>query len=240
MPEPIEFDPMGTAFRDFQDGDKSAEIVVYADVAAADPVPIAYFFRSWKQMPKSEQMALDISRGKVLDVGAGSGCHALILQERGVDVLPMDISELSVGVMRERGLKNAVTGDIFNFNEGPFDTILMLMNGIGIAKTLKGFAEFLDHARTLLAPGGQLIVDSADIRYMFEEPDGSHRFDLKKEYYGEILYWIEYNGEVGDSFFWLYIGKDKLQEIATANGWECEILILEENNHYLARLTVAE
>lgn len=231
---------MGAAMHDYLNGEKSAEILVYADVAEPDPVPMAYFFRSWKQMPTSERTAIELSRGKVLDIGAGSGCHALVLKERGIDVLPMDISAISVEVMKNRGLDNALQADIFQFAGGPFDTLLLLMNGIGVAQTLNGLALFLKHARTLLAPGGQILLDSADISYMYEEQDGSTRYDLKREYHGEILYWVEYNGQVGDPFYWLYIGKETLAEHAKKHGFNCEILVEEANNHYLARLTVAE
>jgi SAM-dependent methyltransferase len=100
-------------------------------------------------MPEIERKALDMATGKTLDVGAGSGCHSLVLQEKGIDVTAIDISPLSVETMKERGIKKVMEQDFFTM-QGKYDTILMLMNGIGIVGTLERLPKFFRQLDNIL------------------------------------------------------------------------------------------
>jgi cyclopropane fatty-acyl-phospholipid synthase-like methyltransferase len=181
-------------------------------------------------MPKIEQKALDMARGKVLDVGAGAGCHSLVLQERGIDVTAIDLSPLSVEAMRLRGIKKAVEQDFFTL-EGRYDTILMLMNGIGIVGTLERMPEFFHHLDKILATGGQVLCDSSDISFVFDGdmPD--------MDYYGEQSFQMQYKDTIGKPFPWLYIDADTLKHVAQDNGYNVEIVAEGEHYDYLARIT---
>jgi len=187
-------------------------------------------------MPELEKKALHLCSGKILDIGAGSGSHSLYLQENGEDVTALDIKQGFVDVMKKRGVKNVICSDIFDYKGQGFDTLLMLMNGIGFTKNFEGLTVFLKSAKKLLNPGGQIILDSSDLMYLYEEEDGSYAINLNEEYYGEVMYQIEYNNIKGEPFQWLYIDFDNLSLYADQVGFSCEKIF--ENNHYnyLARL----
>jgi len=202
----------------------------------ADDIRISYFFRTHDEMPELEKKALHLCSGKILDIGAGSGSHSLYLQENGEDVTALDIKQGFVDVMKKRGVKNVICSDIFDYKGQGFDTLLMLMNGIGFTKNFEGLTVFLKSAKKLLNPGGQIILDSSDLMYLYEEEDGSYAINLNEEYYGEVMYQIEYNNIKGEPFQWLYIDFDNLSLYADQVGFSCEKIF--ENNHYnyLARL----
>lgn len=231
-------DPMGTAIYDFFKYGKAARLRVFSSQFDEDEIPVATLFRSYNEMPPIEQTALRLSTGKILDVGAGSGCHTLALREMGKDATAIDISPLSVKVMKERGL-NAMPVNLFDplFCES-FDTILMLMNGSGIIGKLEHLGDFFQRMKLLLRPGGCILMDSSDLKYLFEEEDGSYLIDLAGDYYGEIDFRMQYKQVKGDTFDWLYIDFDTLSLYAAQYGFKAEMV--EEGSHYvyLAKLTL--
>lgn len=231
-------DPMGTAIYDFFKYGKAARLRVFSSQFDEDEIPIATLFRSYNEMPPIEQTALRLSTGKILDVGAGSGCHTLALREMGKDATAIDISPLSVKVMKERGL-NAMPVNLFDplFCES-FDTILMLMNGSGIIGKLEHLGDFFQRMKLLLRHGGCVLMDSSDLKYLFEEEDGSYLIDLAGDYYGEIDFRMQYKQVKGDTFDWLYIDFDTLSLYAAQYGFKAEMV--EEGSHYayLAKLTL--
>jgi len=225
---------MGRAIADYQSNGKVARLRVFSPMFDEDEIPVKTLFRRYKEMPKIERRALDMSRGRVLDVGAGAGCHSLALQDKGIDVTAIDISPLSVATMRQRGVKNVVEQDFFTL-KGQYDTILMLMNGIGIVGRLERMAEFFKQLDILLAEGGQLLCDSSDICYLYEDEDGV--IELPSEgYYGEQTFRMQYKDVQGDSFPWIYIDADTLTQVANANGYNVDIVAEGEHYDYLARI----
>ena len=160
-------DPMGRAIADYWKTGTADRLRVFSPMFEEDEIPLATLFRKYEDMPEIERKALDMAKGKTLDVGAGSGCHSLVLQEKSIDVTAIDISPLSVETMKDRGVKKVTEQDFFTL-EGQYDTILMLMNGIGIVGTLERMSEFFKQLDKILAPGGQVLCDSSDISYVFE------------------------------------------------------------------------
>lgn len=233
-------DPLGQALLDYHNGDHSARITVHSNLAEDDLMNVAYLFRSLSQLPDREVLALGHCRGRVLDVGAGAGAHTLVLQERGVEVKAIDISGGAVEVMKARGVCSVEQVNVFRLKQGQFDTILMLMNGIGIVGDLAGLDAFLRHTKKILAPEGQLLVESSDILYMYEEEDGSVLLDLTGGYYGEVEYQMEYRGLPGDPFKWLFVDFHTLHDHAQSHGYSCERLAEDEQGHYLARLALTD
>jgi len=201
-----------------------------------DEIPLTTLFRSYEDMPKIEQKALDMAKGRVLDVGAGSGCHSLVLQEKGLDVTAIDISPLSAQTMKERGVKKVLEQDFFTL-EGQFDTILMLMNGIGIVGTLERMPEFFKHLDKILALGGQVLCDSSDLSYVFENENGIIELPDDMGYYGEHSFQMQYKDTIGEPFDWLYIDADTLREKAAKSGYAVEVVAEGEHYDYLARIT---
>jgi len=232
-------DPIGQALIDYLDTKEEGLIKVDTNLTEDESIPTSYFFRTYEEMPKSEQTALDLSKGKILDLGAGSGVHSLDLQQKGMDVYPIDISELSVEVMKRRGLHNVRLQDYKTIKNEKYDTILLLMNGIGMVQKIQNIPQFLQQIKELLNEGGQVLIDSTDIIYMFEdEEDGSYVIDLNADYYGEMTYFVRYKDINGEPFDWFYIDFGLLSDSAKAEGFICEKVVSEGEGHYLARLTL--
>lgn len=230
-------DPMGAAIRDYFRQGKSAQLKVLSSLFDDDEMPVAHLFRSYHEMPPLEQRALNEARGKVLDVGAGAGCHALALQECGFDVTAVDISPLSCETMKERGVANVKCVNIFNqrFQER-FDTLLLLMNGTGIAGKLSRLPQLLSRLKQLMNPGAQILIDSSDLRYVYEDENGVLDVDLDGAYYGEVDYQMTYRNIIGKSFDWLYADSVVLAECCRQCGLKCEILAQGNHYDYLARI----
>ena len=205
-----------------------------------DPMGAAiadYFNRNAKTMPLLERTALQLANGSILDVGAGSGCHAIALQEMGKEVCAIDISPLSVEVMKQRGVTNARLINLFDEQfVDTFDTILMLMNGSGIIGRLENMPAFFQRMKMLLRPGGCILMDSSDLRYLFEDEDGSFEIDLAGDYYGEIDFQMQYKDIKGDSFDWLYIDFQTLSLYAAEYGFKAELVKEGKHYDYLAKL----
>ena len=235
-------DILGRALLDYQRGRRKATLTVHCSAADDEPLPAAYFFRTVLQMPELERQALAECRGRVLDVGAGAGAHSLELQSRGfADVRAIDVSAGAVAVMQERGVREVAQHSLFDAKpaqERPYDTILLLMNGLGLVGTLAGLDKFLAQARTLLAPGGQILATSSDVAYLYEDEDGAFVFDLNGPYHGEIEYTMSYEGETGTPFPWLFLEAGLLQDAAEAAGYAAEFIGEDEQEQYLVRLTV--
>jgi precorrin-6B methylase 2 len=196
-----------------------------------EEMPVDIFFRTREEMPSMELMALELCKGKILDIGAGAGSHALLLQEHKKDVTAMDISADAVQIMQQRGVRNAVVGDINLHSSEKYDTLLMLMNGIGLTGSLEGFKSFLNHANSMLNRDGQLIFDSSDIAYLYEGTELP-----TSPYYGQVSYQYEYKGQKSEWFDWLYLDQNTLIATAKSCGWTCEIIFEDEQGQYLARL----
>lgn len=230
-------DPMGAAIADYHHRGKASKLRVFSSFFDEDEIPVSQLFRSLEEMPPLEQTALQLASGKILDCGAGSGCHSLALQAMGKEVHAIDISPLSVEVMQQRGVTKATHTNLFDIHfVEKFDTILMLMNGSGIIGKLNRMPLFFDKMKQLLNPGGCIYMDSSDLRYLFEEEDGSMEIDLADDYYGEIDFQMQYKQIKGDPFDWLYIDFQTLSLYAAQNGFTAELIQEGEHYDYLARL----
>ena len=231
-------DPMGAAIYDFHRNGSADVLKVYSSDFDDDEIPVADLFREYEEMPYIERVAIDMADGKVLDVGAGSGCHSLALAKAGKESVAIDISPLSVEVMRERGVDARLVNLYDESFAEKFDTVLMLMNGTGIIGTLENMETFFTRIRQLLNPDGCVLIDSSDLRYLFEEEDGSLMIDLADDYYGLVDYQMQYKEVLGEPFDWLYVDFDTLAYYAEENGFKAEMVANGEHYDYLARLTV--
>jgi len=224
-------DVLGAAIADYYYKNTPGKLWVYDTVGPRVEMKVATYFRESGDMPDLEQIALQECRGTVLDIGAGAGSHALELQTRGIDVTALDISPLAVHVMKARGVLRAMAGDIFGFSTGRYDTLLLLMNGIGLVGNTEGLRNFLRHVKSLLLPGGQLLFDSSDVSYLYEDS-----LLPEDQYYGEIRYRYGYKRAKTEPFSWLYIDYETLRKVAAEEGWKSELLFEDGNDQYLVRL----
>ena len=235
---PIAADPMGAAIYDFHKTGNADTLIVRSSMFEDDEIPVEDLFRSFEGMPSLEQYALELAEGRILDVGAGSGCHSLALQKMGKTAFAIDISPLSVMVMKERGVDARQVNLYDPAFTDKFDTVLMLMNGTGIIGCLENMPVFFDRMRELLTPEGSLLIDSSDLRYLFEEEDGSLMIDLADDYYGQLDYQMVYKNVEGEPFDWLYVDFDTLAYYAEESGFKAELLAEGDHYDYLARLSI--
>ncbi len=222
--------------------------------ALKEEMLVKVYFRDAEEMPELEWIALQHCKGRILDVGAGAGSHALVLQRMGLDVTALDVSPMAAAVMKSRGVGKVVVGDFFRLGDDGgvapdengglteagstvvaggapavgFDTLLLLMNGIGLAGTISGLRLFLARARKLLRPGGRLVFDSSDIAYLYEG-----QIPVGDPYYGEILYQYQYKRQKSEWFHWLFIDRKTLAAVATEEGWKMELLYEDKWGQYL-------
>ena len=233
-------DLFGKAILDYQTNNLPEDIITETSISEADEMPLSYLFRTYDEMPKLEQKALELAKGKVLDIGCGAGSHSLVLQnDRNLEVTAIDISENAVKACQLRGLKNVIVQDILDLDVTiKFDTILLLMNGTGIFETLKETGNYLQKLKSLLNENGQILIDSSDLIYMYDQDeDGTYSIPAEG-YYGELTFTVQYKGEIENAFPWLYLDYNTLQNAAIANGLKCELILEGEHFDYLAKLFV--
>lgn len=229
-------DLFGKAILDYQTNNSPEDILTETNISETDEMEVAYLFRDFNSMPKLEQKALQLAKGKILDVGCGAGSHSLYLQEKGLDVTAIDISLSAIKACELRGVKNAKVQNILDLENEKFDTILLLMNGTGIFGTLAESTTYLMKLKNLLAPNGQILIDSSDIIYMYDDAEDGSKWIPAEGYYGELTFTISYKKETESPFPWLYLDYNTLQNAAQANGLECELIIEGEHFDYLAKL----
>ncbi len=236
--KPANNDIIGQAGLDYLlAGNRNKTIKVWCSIAETDLLPVHYLFRSYSEMPKLEQKAIMNCRGRILDVGAGMGPHSIYLQNKGYDVMALEASGLACEVMARLGVKNILNQDFFEFkDQNRFDTILMMMNGIGLVGKINRFPLFFKKAEELLRPGGQILLDSSDLRYLFMDDDGSFMVNLNEDYYGEVKYKMSYDKMEGKPFPWLFIDDELMAYYAGQNGFKFEKLANGLHYDYLARL----
>lgn len=230
-------DLFGQAILDYQTNNNPEILFTETNISEVDEMEISYLFRTFDQMPFLEQQALQLSFGAVLDVGCGAGCHSLYLQNnRNLQVTAIDISEKAVEACRLRGVDSVLQMDILQLENQKFDTILLLMNGTGIFGTLVETPLYLIKLKNLLNLNGQILIDSSDLIYMFDEDEEGAKLIPANGYYGELTFTISYKNEVEDPFKWLYLDFNTLQNACHDNGLSCELLCEGSNFDYLAKL----
>jgi SAM-dependent methyltransferase len=229
-------DLFGKALWDYYKKKGANKIITWTSLTEEDPIPLSYFFRSFDEMPKLEQKALKLSKGKVLDVGCGAGSHSLYLQNKiKLEVFGIDHSHGAIATANARGLKNTIEQSIFDYKEEIFDTILLLMNGTGICGKLKNLRGLLIHLASLLDYGGQILLDSSNLIYLFDQTESGERIVPASNYYGELEYGISYDNKT-ITFPWLYVDIESLKQAASEVGLITHIIMMGENWDYLARL----
>lgn len=230
-------DLMGKAIWDYFHNENPEDLQTETSISELDELPVDYLFRDFEDMNDIEQKAIELAQGSVLDIGAGAGSHALYLQnERNLDVLALDISPKSIEVCKLRGIKKAVCVNMLDFSADSFDTVLLLMNGTGVFESLEKIDTYLKKLHTLVNEGGQILIDSTDILYMFDRDEDGGIYIPAGGYYGELDYIVHYKGESENPIKWLYLDFTTLKNAAENNGFAIE-KVMQEEDSYLAKLT---
>lgn len=222
----------------YHNGDLSAEFLIRRDDGYQDRVPVSVFFDE-SDFSSLESKALDLCAGKVLDVGAAAGRHSLSLVRRGLNVTSLDILPEMESILRDRGAEQVVISDIMAFSHEQFDTVLMLMNGIGMVGTIEDLKKFLRHAHRIVTPGGQILCDSVDVSVTSNPTHVAYRNQNadRGSPLGQQTLTIEYNGIAGKPFHWIHIDFEFLAGISRDEGWDSELIVQDEGGHFLCRLT---
>lgn len=233
-------DLFGQAIYDYHFNNSPENIYTETSISEEDVMEISYLFREFHDMPIIEQKAITLSKGKILDIGCGAGSHSLELQDNlKQDVTAIDISQKAIATCLARGIKKAKVSNMLELDENTkYDTILILMNGTGIFEKLTQIPVYLKKLKRLLSPEGQILLDSSDIIYMFEEDEDGGKWIPGTNYYGELTFKLKYKNEIEEEFPWLYLDYNTLQNAAIANGFKCELVMEGEHYDYLARLTL--
>lgn len=230
----------GRAMLDFLKGDREAHVVVHSMDEEPRVIEARDYFKELEEFGPLDVMALDLCRGRVLDIGAGAGRFALELERLGIEVRAIDTSDEAVKVMRKRGLNDVECADLVSTSPGRFDTLLLMMNGIGIVGDLEGLRRFLRVARERLRPGGQILFDSLDLEVYRGQggAEGAARVAWQSEADpGVVRFTIAYKDEIGKPFDWFFVDPVELGEVAKGEGWRSQIVYEEEDGAFLARLT---
>lgn len=236
--DPQAMTPYGLALLAYFEGETGAELVVRRDDGVEATLPMSHFFRPPAEFSPIEVAALERCQGHVLDIGAGSGLHSLDLLSRGRTVTAIDISPHAVEIMSRRGVGDVRCTDVFDLQEGPFDTLLMLGHGIGMVEDLPGLSSFLAVARGLVRTDGHLLLDSQDVRRSDDPGHLAYQESnrLAGRYFGATRIQFDYAGRTGPYCGWLHVDPQTLQLQAESAGWRCVLVHREDSGEYLACL----
>jgi len=229
-------DIIGTALLDYYSGNYSEDILTETNISEEDELPLPYLFRTYEEMPEIEQKAMELAKGRVLDIGCGAGIHALYLQDKGLDVKAIDTSAGAIEVCKLQGIKDVENIDFLNLKNEKFDTLLLLMNGTGILKNLEEMPTYLRHLKSLLNPNGQILIDSSDLKYMYGNNEEIANLD---GYYGELEFVMRYKGMESLPFDWLYLDEHTFEAICDDYGLKFNVVSRGVNYDYLAKITIA-
>ncbi len=231
-------DIFGKALTDYYNGNYTEDIVTWTNISDKDMLPLPYLFRSFDDMPFLEQKALQLAHGSILDVGCGAGSHSLYLQKQGQMVKTIDSSKGAITVAKQRGVLDTEWNNLLDYAKQTterFDTILLLMNGTGIFQELKQVSTYLKALKQLLNPRGQILIDSSDIIYMY---DDENELEDEIKYYGELDYFLSYKNVEEVPMKWLYLDFETLSSECLKIGFKCEFIAEGGHYDYLAKLFV--
>jgi SAM-dependent methyltransferase len=228
--------PLAHALRAYQDGRNDARLVIRTDLGTREEWPVSLFFRTADEFPPLEREALRHCGRRVIEVGAGAGPHALALQREGHEVLAVESLPEIAGLLAERGVEKVTIRPLDDIAARTADTVLMLMNGLGLAGTLEGLQHMLKSAARLLAPEGRIVADSTDPRHFLEIDEGEPAFGQDGRYGGEVQFQIEFDGAKGAPFPFLYVDAATLANHASKAGLTLSAAYPFESGTYLAIL----
>jgi SAM-dependent methyltransferase len=238
--DPKAMGPYGAALLSYFAGNTGTALVLHRDDGQEAQLPVSHFFRPPSAFTPIEEVALAHCRGHVLDVGAGTGLHSLVLQQKGFRVTAIDISPEAVEIMARRGVQDVHCADLFEYQGGPFGTVLMMGHGIGMVETLAGLDRFLAHARGWLSAEGQVLLESLDVRVTDDPRNLAYQEANRRagRYLGEVRMHLEYQGQKGAPRGWLHVDAETLKRQAVRAGWNGEVILTAASGDYLARLAI--
>jgi SAM-dependent methyltransferase len=175
--------------------------------------------------------ALDRAGGRVLDVGAGAGRASLVLQERGHDVVALDVSPGAAQACRSRGVREVFAGPAQQAAAeslaGSFDCVLLLGNNLGLLGSAEAAAPYLETLGTLLTPDGVIVGTCLDVYQTDKQVhlDYHERNRRLGRMAGQLTLRVRYQRLATGWFDWLAMSADELAGLAAASGWQVAELL---------------
>jgi SAM-dependent methyltransferase len=224
-------DILGSAIESYFLRKDDTPVRVFINKNEEPEMPPSIFFRPYKKMLKYEKIALKESQGKVLDLGCGAGCHALYLQGKGHEVTAVEISNKSAEVAKARGVETIISEDWRNLSLKNFDTVLVLMNGMGLAESPSELMLMFRKLKSFLSKSGSILIDSTDVTYA--KADWPM---LDSEYFGKVQFELKYKGKT-QCFPWLFVDFETAVQTAKSVRLNVEVLERARNGHFLLKLS---
>ena len=199
-----------------------------------------YYFFPFRRWPKTERMAMRLARGRVLDIGSGAGRVALYLEERGHDVVGIDVSPLAVEVARRRGAKDVREVPVTQVSRrlGRFDTIVMFGNNFGLMGNKRRAPWLLRRFRSITNEGARILAESVDpYKTDSQEHRAYHRRNRRRgRMGGQLRIRIRYRHYRTPWFDYLLASPEEMAKLARGTGWELTEVIDEGEHVYVGVL----
>ena len=233
------WEPLGAALLAYHNGRHDAFLRIDSDVFDSEDVAVRHYYRPDKdRLEDLDRRALERCKGAVLDAGAGAGRHTLDLQCRGLEVTAIDVAKDAVQVMLDRGISDVRQGDIFTSDLGSYDTILILMNGIGMAGRHEGLEKLFNRLRQLLKPGGRVVFDAAGLDAEISRLDAENLSDMAigRPHLGEVYFRLTFDDLEGSWYPWLFPTSTQVADAAHDAGFDFTVMGRGARGAFLAEV----
>jgi SAM-dependent methyltransferase len=231
-------DVFGKMLLDASAGLEIPEIVERDDHFLVSELPVTRYLSGYAQWPSVQQKAIEFARGRVLDVGCGAGRHSLYLQEKGFDVMGLDVSPGAIQLCRRRGLINTTLLSIDQISPatGKFDTLVLLENNFGLLESRNKAKRILEQFYLITHEQGRIIAETSD-PYNSRDPDileYQKQNRAKNRMSGQIRMRLRYRRLISDWFDYLRVSKSEMKELLRGTGWEIGEILEFDHRSYVA------
>ncbi len=221
-------------------GKRSPEIVERNDGYISAWSQVGQYFSEFDDWPECERKAFEFVRGRVLDIGCGAGRHSIYLQEKGFDVLGVDISPLAIEVCKARGLAKTSVMSMTQLTSrmGVFDTLLMLGNNFSLVGNTKRGRWMLRRLGGMTTESGRILA-GCNNPYKTSNPNHLEYQDLNRKkgrMPGQVRIRIRYQKVVSEWFDIFLLSPDEMSVLVLGTGWSVERFITDDSSFYVAIL----
>jgi SAM-dependent methyltransferase len=220
-------------------GTPSCEIIERDDGFIDTGSEPGLYFLDYDQWSPLEKQAIELARGRVLDIGCGAGRHSLYLQQKGFDVTGIDNSPGAIEVCRLRGLKKAIVRpaiEVGKFEPASFDTITMLGNNFGLMGGFEQGREILKDLYRITTADARIIAQSIN-PYKTGNPQHLEYHDLNKKrgrMPGQLKMRVRFGKTIGAWFDYLFVSPEEMEDIIQGSNWRIEKFLEPEEARYIA------
>lgn len=229
-------DPYGRAIRDHHRGERDEPLLERnGDETREHPIERFYFTDF-----SGDEWFESVLDGPLLDMGAGTGRHALYFQER-FETVAIDVSAHLVETMDERGIEGVRRADMFALREAfgrdRFGSAFAHGTQVGLAGSMEGLRRFLADLAFVTTPEATAVLDAYDP----DREGAAALFGYRADPMPGLayrLYWFEYEGEASEPLLFRLCGPDRFREAAIGTDWRIAEIRRdpEAGHHYWAVL----